>query len=392
MEMAKGLDLSEEETKSLPQVCSTLRMQNTLSDTSIIAGVRTYYQKAEKNAELNPLLEKLSDLPFRIIINATPDDFFARFYAETVRDYRFDYYNFRKPNPDPLFEFNDDSAPLIYNLFGYYKKPESLVLTYSDQLGYLNKITGAQHERLPDSLLAAFNVPRFYLFLGFDFEDWSLKVLLDALFKNARNSIQPFAYPSKGEAAVGPHEKVFFKGEFKMEFPDTNMESFIEQLLEHYNKLDDDGPSDAGGTKADLLILHNEATDDEACQALIRHLHALKVKVHTLRDAVGAGDIDSWIAEMQDKCQIVLPLLSADFFADDNPVLPFLADIAKKNNPRNHFLVMPLLLKPIALEGTDLAKLRTIRPLNGQSIYGENKEDEHYKDIAETLKKYIDTL
>ncbi|MEZ4918752.1 MAG: hypothetical protein R2792_06550 [Saprospiraceae bacterium] len=59
------------------------------------------------------MLEKL-DLPFRIIINATPDDFFARFYAETVRDYRFDFTISRKPNPDPLFEFNfDDSAPLI---------------------------------------------------------------------------------------------------------------------------------------------------------------------------------------------------------------------------------------------------------------------------------------
>ena len=390
--LAAGLDLSKEETRSLTQVCSSLRIRNTMSDTSIIAAVQDFYQKAENDAEMNPLLQKLADLPFKIIINTTPDDFFARFYAETVREFRFDYYNFRKPNPDPLYQFGEDDPPLIYNLFGFYEKPESLVLTYGDQLAYVNKITGAQHERLPDSLLAAFNVPRFYLFLGFDFEDWSLKVLLDALFKNARNNIQPFAYPSKQDLLIGPEEKVFFKGEFKMEFPEIDMENFVEQLLEHYKKLDDEGPSDAGMTKADVLVLHNEATDDAACEDLIRHFHSLKVKIHTLRDAVGAGDLGDWINEMTEKCQIVIPLLSADFFSDDNPALPYLEEIAKKNNPRKKFLVMPLIVKPVSLEGTAVGKLRTTRPLNDQSIYGEDKEDQHFSEITETLRKYIDTL
>lgn len=391
-QLAKGLDLTPEEEESLAQVTSTLRMRNVLSDTMIIAAVQDFYQKAERDAELHPMLEQLADLPFKLIVNTSPDDFFARFYAQAVRDYRFDYYNFRKPNPDPLYKFGDDAPPLIYNLFGYYKKPESLVLTYGDQLGYVNKITGAQHERLPDSLLAAFNVPRFYLFMGFDFEDWSLRILFDALFRNARNSIQPFAYPLKGEPDAGPQAKVFFQGEFRMEFPKVDMETFVHNLLEHYHNLDGESASDDGAAQANVLVLHNEKEDAEGCKALTGHLRNLKVRVWTLSDALGQGDLAAWLHEKIDQCQVVLPLISSGFFDESNPALPLLDELVQRNNPRARFLVMPILLKPMSLEGSPLGKLRTTRPLNKQAVFGEGKEDKHLAEIADTLKKYFETL
>lgn len=390
--LAKNLQLTPDEAESLAQVTSTLRMRNLLSDTMIIAAVQDFYQKAEREAELHPVLEQLADLPFKLIVNTSPDDFFARFYAQAVRDFKFDYYNYRKTTPDPLYTFSDEEPPLIYNLFGCYKKPESLVLTYGDQLAYVNKITGAQHERLPDSLLAAFNVPRFYLFMGFDFEDWSLRILFDALFRNARNSIQPFAYPLKGEPYAGPQAKVFFQGEFRMEFPQEDMQSFIQKLLVHYQQLDSQDTSDDGERQAQVLILHQEAADAEGCKALLRHLSPLKVRVWTLADALGEGDLTAWIRQKLDQCQVVLPLVSADFFAENNPALPLLDEIAARNNPRAQFLVMPILLKAVSFEGTPIGNLRTTRPLNKQSVFGAGQEDKHLADIAETLKKYIDTL
>jgi hypothetical protein len=389
--LSKGLDLSPAETKSLAQVTSTLRMRNLLSDTMIIAAVQDYYQKAEREAAFHPMLEKLADLPFKLIINTSPDDFFARYYAQAVRDFRFDYYNFRKPGADPLYVFNESAPPLIYNLFGFYKKPESLVLTYNDQLGYVNKITGAQHERLPDSLLAAFNIPRFYLFMGFDFEDWSLRILFDALFRNARNNIQPFAYPLRGEPDAGPEAKVFFQGEFRMEFPKVDMETFVTNLLKHVEEEradDPDGPLAA----VQVLILHNEAADEEGCKALLNHLRPLKIKAWTLRDALAEGDMGAWIRRKTEECQVVLPLVSADFFDEKNPALPLLDEMAKRNNPRARFLVMPVLLKAVNFDNTPLGALRTTRPLNKQAVFGEGQENKHLAEIVDTLKKYIDTL
>ncbi|MEZ4943828.1 MAG: SIR2 family protein [Saprospiraceae bacterium] len=390
--LAKGLGLSKEDAEHLAQVSSTLRMRNALSDTMIIAAVQDFYQKAEREAELQPVLEQLADLPFKLIVNTSPDDFFARFYAQAVRDYKFDYYNFRKPSPDPLYTFGDDEPPLIYNLFGFYKKPESLVLTYGDQLGYVNKITGAQHERLPDSLLAAFNVPRFYLFMGFDFEDWSLRILFDALFRNARNSIQPFAYPQKGEPEAGARAKVFFQGEFRMEFPQVDMETFVQNLLVHYRQLDGEASSDSSSSQAEVLILHNEATDDDGCKALLSHLRPLKVRTWTLADAIGEGDQTAWLRQKIDQCQVVLPLVTADFFQENNPALPLLDELVQRNNPRSRFLVMPILLKATSFDGTSLSTLRTTRPLQKKPVFGEGQEDKHLAEIAETLKKYIDTL
>lgn len=392
--LAKGLGLTPDEEDALSQVATTLRHRNVLSDTMIIAAVQDFYQRAERDAELHPLLEQLADLPFKLIVNTTSDDFFARYYAQAVRDYRFDFYNFRKPTPDPLYTFGDGDAPLIYNLFGYYKKPESLVLTYSDQLGYVNRITGAQHERLPDSLLAAFNTPRFYLFLGFDFEDWPLRMLFDALFRNARQAITPFAYPLKGEREAGPQARVFFQSEFRMEFPKVDLETFVANLLEHYQRLDSSGgpASDNGDPLAQVLVLHNEAADDDAAKALLSHLRTLKVRAWTLRDAVGQGDVQAWIRQKLDECQVVLPLVSADFFADGNPALPLLPELVKRNNPRARFLVMPVVVKPVGLDGTDLGTLKTIRPLNKAAVFGEGQENKHLADISETLKKYIETF
>jgi hypothetical protein len=391
-QLAKGVGLSEEEENSLYHVASALRIRAQRSDTMLISEVQDFYNKAEREAQLHPLLEQLADLPFKIIVNTTPDDFFARYYATAVRDYRFDFYNFRKPTSDPLYSFGDDAAPLIYNLFGFYKKSESLVLTYNDQLAYVNKITGAQHERLPDSLLAAFTMPRFYLFLGFDFEDWSLRVLFDALFKNARSSIQPFAYSQKGQRETDPYARVFFQGEFRMEFPKVDMETFVGKLLEHIKKLDGDAASDSSTPLADVLILHNETKDDNECQALLSHLKPLRVRTLTLRDAVGQGDVQAWIRKTLDSVQVVLPLVSADFFDASNPALPLLAEIVQRNDPRNRFLVMPILVKNCAMDATPLGQLRTTRPPKNEAVFGSGQENKHLADIAEKLKLYIETL
>ena len=132
--------------------------------------------------ELHPALEQLIDLRFRIIINTTPDNFVTRLYDEVAAPYHADFYNYYKPGSAFTFDFEKDPRVVVYNLLGTYKKPESLVLTYKHQLNYIKKIVGEQqNERLPDVLTNAFKDFRYHLFLGFDFEDWNLRLLLDTL-------------------------------------------------------------------------------------------------------------------------------------------------------------------------------------------------------------------
>ena len=90
-----------------------------------------------------------------------------------------------------------------------------------------------------------------------------------------------------------------------------------------------------------------------------------------------------------DQCQVVMPLLSADFFDPaGNPTLDLLEEVVKRNNPRKRFLVMPILLRAVSLEGA-LAQLESIRPLDRQPVLGGGKESGYATEITEGLKKYI---
>lgn len=386
------LHLSPEETQSLSYVCSVLRVRNLSTDNVLQEDVAAYYAKMADQCELHPMLEQLTDLRFRIIINATPDQFVTQLFDQVAVPYFSDLYNFYKPASGFNFDFEKDRRIVIYNLLGNYKKPESLVLTYKHQLSYIKKIVGEQqNERLPDALTNAFKDFRYHLFLGFDFDEWALRLLLDTLYKNVRENIQPFAYPAKTEAPTESDTKVFFQGEFGMQFPGVDMETFVTNLIEQYNKLETQPAGDTtSASRAKVLVLHNEAADKAAFDTLAKHLRGLQAQIITLADGTGQGDMQAWLRQMLEECQIILPLLSADFYdAVQNPAVALLTEIAQRNNPRKGCLVMPILVKPVALDGP-LGQLATLRPSTRTPLLGNPEEAQFTNEIVDSLKKYIE--
>ncbi len=388
------LQLAENEECSLPYVASLLRVRNLSTDNVLQEDVAQFYNSQANKCELHPALEQLIDLRFRIIINTTPDNFVTRLYDEVAAPYHADFYNYYKPGSAFTFDFEKDPRVVVYNLLGTYKKPESLVLTYKHQLNYIKKIVGEQqNERLPDVLTNAFKDFRYHLFLGFDFEDWNLRLLLDTLYKNVRENIQPYSYPLKGEPEADSETKVFFQGEFGMQFSATDLYTFVDQLAQEYNNLD--SPNTSAPTekpKAEVLILYNEVADKDAYDLLIKHLRNLPARFYTFADATGQGDMQTWLNDMLQRCQVVLPLLSVDFFDDqNNPALPLLEDIVNRNNPRKGFLVMPLLLKPLTLD-LPLSRLGTIRPPDRTPMMGSASESTYISETVDSLRKYIENL
>jgi hypothetical protein len=389
------LVLNPGEEYSLPFVTSLLRIRNLSTDSMLQDDVANFYKDQADKAEFHPLLEQLTDLKFRIIINTSPDMFIARFFDEIARAYQSDFYNWYKPVQGFSFDFEKNPKVLIYNLLGTYEKPESLVLTYKHQLAYIKKIVGEQqNERLPDALTNAFKDFRYHLFLGFDFEDWNLRLLLDTLYKNVRDNIQPYSYPIKGERETGPDARVFFQGEFSMQFPKTDLVTFVSTLVEQYKNLDSQptGAVVAEQARAKALLIYNETTDQDGAELLTKHLKTINVQVLTPRDAVGQGDVQAWISQTLGQCQIVMPLLSVDFFdATGNPGLPLLDEIVARNNPRKQFLVMPIVLKTVSLDGP-VSQMDSIRPLDRQPVLGAGQEQKYIAEIIDGLKRYVDKL
>ena len=388
------LKFGADEDCNLPYVTSLLRVQNRSTDNVLQEEVARFYTDNAESCELHPALEQLTDLKFRIVINTTPDNFITRLYDQIAQAYHADFYNWYKPSAALNFDFEKDSRVVIYNLLGTYQKPESLVLTYKQQLGYIKKIVGEQqNERIPDALTNAFKDFRHHLFLGFDFEDWVLRLLLDTLYKNVRDNIQPYSFSTKNERPAEADTKVFFQGEFGMQFPKDNLENFVTNLVSEYQKIGSAAAASSAQTpRAKILVLHNEAADKDGYDLLIKHLRTIPAQFINLSDSIGQGDVQAWIRKMLEECQVVLPLLSADFFDEaNNPSVPLLEEIAQKNNPRKGFLVMPVLLKPIGLDGP-LALLPTLRPTDKQPIMGSGKESPYATEIADGLKKYIENL
>jgi hypothetical protein len=234
---------------------------------------------------------------------------------------------------------------------------------------------------------------RYHLFLGFDFEDWNLRLLLDTLYKNVRDNIQPYAYPVKGERETGADARIFFQGEFSMQFPSVDLETFVANLIEQYNNLDKVVAGiTSEQTRGQVLLLYNEQADADGAALLAKHLRTINLKVVTMQDAVGQGEVAAWAMKMLDDCQIIMPLLSVDFFdAANNPVALLLDQIIARNNPRQQLLVMPILLKAMTLDPA-IEKLESLRPLDRLPLLGNGQEQKYMTEITDGLKRYVDKL
>jgi hypothetical protein len=359
--------------------------------------VAAYYESMQDKWEPHPMLEQLFNLKFNIVINTTPDHLFVRMHVDDFRDHVADFYNINydqnKPPSAFQFDFEKENRPvLIYNLFGSYTKTQSLVLTYRHQLTYIKKIVSEQkNDRLPDVLTNALRNYPYHLFLGFDFEDWNLRLLLDTLYKNElRRSVQPYAYPAADDQKLASRTKVFFNGEFSMQFPQVGMTGFVDKLKAQLDSLDSGaGTATAEATKATAFVWHNEKADQAGFDLLAKNLRAINIKVISFADAVGQGDILAWMKSTLDQCQIVMPLISVDFFdPGGNQALAYLDELVKRNNPRSKFLVMPVILRSVPLDGA-LSSLGTIRPTDRQPVLEVGKPEESIKKIMDELQKYI---
>lgn len=229
-------------------VASLLRIQNLSTDNVLQEDVAKFYTDMADKFE-PPICSRTIDrfeIPNRHQYHAR--QLCNSFYDQIAQAYHTDYYNWYKPTTGFNFDFEKDSRVVIYNLLGAYQKPESLVLTYKQQLSYIKKIVGEQqNERIPDALTNAFKDFRHHLFLGFDFEDWALRLLLDTLYKNVRDNVQPYSFSTKDEPLPTEADtRVFFQGEFGMQFPKDSLENFVTNLVTEYQKLDSPAAASSG--------------------------------------------------------------------------------------------------------------------------------------------------
>jgi hypothetical protein len=188
-----------------------------------------------------PLHDRLAALPFRVCITTTPDDFLLNALEEAGKHPGIASYQFRDPRV-PTLGAPTEQSPLLYRLYGdvrhgYPPDSGSLVLTETDLLDFLVNIISGQ-PALPSELTRQFSDPETsFLFMGFGFQRWYLRILLHVLRKElpkspprslALEGTQFFADPQSAQTAL------FFDHSQAIEFRQCSWDDFASELHRQY--------------------------------------------------------------------------------------------------------------------------------------------------------------
>ena len=222
----------------------------------------------------------LAQLPFRLCINTSPDDFMLEaFKATGAKTPAAAYYSFRNA-VDPTLKRPSEMEPLVYYLYGQSQDIYSLVLTESDLIEFLVAIVRGDPP-LPDYIKGRLgDRDTTFLFVGFGFQNWYLRVLLQVLqiygHKSRAVALEDagfFSSPGRSEV-VG-----YFSGDRLIEFRQVAWDAFAEQLCAEYHATvgTPKGAFVGPASDAPKTFLCYTGEDREAVEAIGDRLQALGV-------------------------------------------------------------------------------------------------------------------
>ena len=211
---------------------------------------------------------KLAQIPCHTYINVTPDHQLKDAFDEQgiSRDYQL----FNKKRNSPDLDRPSQDSPLVYNFFGCIDEEDSLVITYDDLFDFLFSILG-QSQRLPRELKNIIRSARIFLFLGFDFNKWYMKLLL-RLFELHAESMPIVPEQKK---LTDSRMRSFYIDKFGMQFIEDDPNELIGKVYKRFKdagQLRDVGESADNSVKKQVQDLVKGDDLEEALEVLEVHL------------------------------------------------------------------------------------------------------------------------
>lgn len=124
----------------------------------------------QRNVIGQAILYHLSQLPFKLIVNFSPDESLRQLWERYDKDHQFAHYQPGKELPDLA---PDADQPLLLNVLGSAVSDAGrFIYTHADFYRYLSKV------RLPSQVKSEIQQAVHFLFVGFDFRRWYTRLLL----------------------------------------------------------------------------------------------------------------------------------------------------------------------------------------------------------------------
>ncbi len=263
-----------------------------------------------KDLPLTEVHQKLVQLPFHMILSLSPDDLISRAMKALNLPHHFHFYDkrhYNKEKDDAILNFTPTlQNRLVYNIFGSIDHEDSMILSYDDLFEFVQKIFNNYH--LPEVVRETVIDANCFVFIGFNYGTWYLKLLLRLLnLQEKVKLVYGMDSPSSQEI------ETFFINEFDMNFTQMNTRNFIEELYEKCAEADllikpgQGGHSDkiSETLKRETIRLVSNDQMDQALTQLLKqgekgelptelnnHLVQLSARYHSLKRDDAKGILD----------------------------------------------------------------------------------------------------
>ena len=335
----------------------------------------------QNSSYVNSTQMMLASLPFSIVINTSLDNNIYEAFKKCGKfQTNFDYYNYREPrllnSPPP-----SAAEPLIYNLFGHFSDLDSMVLTEMDQVAFIEKVI-KDDPPLPRELMRWISGLKTFLFIGFDWEQWQLRMLLKVLqLEVSGMGLSPTKLPISGRT------RDFYESQFRFSFIEQDDLNFVSALKDSF-----EGKDIPENLLKRIFISHTEA-DTSSQESLVRQLTPLGSEIKCSGTVAPGKDKARWIEEAIAGADIILLLISPEYLSDKEVINTELESVLKKYQD-GKVQVFPIILRPCPWESfEELTRLPEILPKAGNSSgkpisTWENEADAFYN-VADVLKRYL---
>lgn len=343
---------------------------------------KNFYETHKGN--FNDIQKTLAELPLSLIINTSPDDSIVHAFKQAGKfETMYAYYNYRK---EQKYEFSvpNTDTPLIFNLFGHYENAMSLVLTESDQVEFMKNVIRDQPP-LPPKLIGQLDSHKTYLFLGFDWEQWNLRLLLEGL--NLEKKAQILAH-SRSDTPLRDITRDFYQSSFQFSFITDNILDFVQELQQ---KLNAESGGEAPAKKS--LYIVADPKDEPFRDELAKNLKPLSLDIKHEGTIDPGEDRAEAIKAGINGADIILLMVSADFLASD--------DLYKNEWPLTlqrqqdgKCQIIPVITRPCEWQQlTELTQMTTILPRKGleigKAISSWDDPDEAYSRIVKEIQELL---
>lgn len=200
------------------------------------------------------LYRKIAQIPYSLVISLNPDDTLRNFYdeiPELKEKAVFDFYVKGKKNLKN--DTPSKESPYLFNLFGCYTEPESLILTYDDLFEYLRNILPG--DGLPPSIRTFLRSAEKITFLGVEFDKWYFQLLVKLLTESdEKYEILRYASP---DLSFDANVNCICEKNFEITFVGPDISSFVNELYYHCYK------SDPPKLRGEPILTGNEVYNPE---------------------------------------------------------------------------------------------------------------------------------